>query len=136
MTMRDTTSDQDVAQSLEPAAQTAAADGSGVDLQGFNGAMGIVEAGGTLANADNTFDFVMQESDDNAAFTAVAAINLVGANIQVNDANKGTTQRQGYIGTKRYVRWRLDAAGGTTPNVVAGASFVRGLPGIGPVSGL
>lgn len=136
MTMRDTTSGQDVAQSLEPASQTAAADGAGVDLQGFDGAMCIVEASGTLANADNTFDFILQESDDNAAFTTVAARDLVGSNIQVNDANKGTTQRQGYIGTKRYIRWRLDAVGGTGPSVVAAASVVRGLPGLMPVAGI
>ena len=68
MTMRDTTSAQDVVQSIGVGAQTAAADGTGVDLQGFDGAMCIVEAGDTLANADNTFDLVLQESDDDAVY--------------------------------------------------------------------
>lgn len=136
MTMRDTTSAQDVAQSIGPASLTAATDGTGVDLQGFDGAMCIVEAGDTLANADNTFDFVLQESDDNSAFSAVNARDLVGSNLQVNDGNKGTTQRQGYIGTKRYLRWRLDAVGGTGPSVTACASVVRGLPGLMPVAGI
>lgn len=110
-----------VAQSLTPAARTANADGTGVDLAGYHAASVYVVAG-TITNGTHTP--AVQESDDNVTFAAVAAGDLQGslANIASNDV-----QEIGYIGSKRYIRVAVTVAGATTGGVY-GAFVVRGRP--------
>lgn len=109
----------DVQNSLAPAARTATANGTGVDLANFASA-NVVFSVGTIT--DGTHTPSVQESDDNSTFTAVAAADLIGtlANLASN-----TNQRVGYRGTKRYVRAVSTVAGATTGGVYAGV-VVRG----------
>lgn len=109
----------DVVNSLAPAARTATANGTGVDLANFASA-NVVFSVGTIT--DGTHTPSVQESDDNSTFTAVAAADLIGtlANLASN-----TNQRVGYRGTKRYVRAVSTVAGATTGGVYAGV-VVRG----------
>lgn len=99
--------------SLRPAARTASANGSGVDLANFN-SCAVVIAAGTIT--DGTHTPKLQESDDNSSFSDVAAADLQGtfAAIATN-----TDQEVGYIGLKRYVRAVSTVSGATTGGVYA-----------------
>lgn len=115
----DTKQTQDVITSLAPAARTATANGTGVDLQNFQSAT-VAFVVGTIT--DGTHTPTVQESDDNSTFDAVAAADLIGtlAALATN-----TNQRVGYKGSKRYVRAVSTVAGATTGGVYS-AVVLRG----------
>lgn len=115
----DTKQTQDVITSLAPAARTATANGTGVDLQNFQSAT-VAFVVGTIT--DGTHTPTVQESDDNSTFDAVAAADLIGtlAALATN-----TNQRIGYKGSKRYVRAVSTVAGATTGGVYS-AVVLRG----------
>lgn len=104
----------DIVNSLTPAARTASANGSGVDLSGFHSA-NVAFVVGTIT--DGTHTPSVEESDDNSTFTAVAAANLIGTLAALASS---TNQRVGYKGTKRYVRAVTTVSGATTGGVYAG----------------
>lgn len=100
----------------------ATTDQSGViDRQGFESLTVIfrIGVGGITFDATNKLDAVMQHSDDNVTFTAVAAADVViilpdGADgavasggvvrsLQAAHAAQSTT-KVGYIGNKRYIK--------------------------------
>lgn len=103
----------DVVNSLTPAARTATANGTGVDLSGFHSAE-VAFVVGTIT--DGTHTPSVQESDDNSTFTAVAAADLIGT---LADLASTVNQRVGYRGTKRYLRAVSTVAGATTGGVYA-----------------
>ncbi|MFJ4687061.1 hypothetical protein [Streptomyces sp. NPDC088789] len=108
---------------LAPAARTASATGTGVDLANYDGAVAIVHAG---AWTDGTHTFDVQDSDDNTTFTSVAGDFLSGTEPVVsNSGTAGTVYRIGYHGIRRYVRVAVTVAGATT-GAVYGAHIVRG----------
>lgn len=109
----DTKQIQDAQNSLAPAARNASADGTGIDLANFASATVVFVVG---AITDGTHTPKVQESDDNSAFTDVAAANLIGS-LAVLAAN--TNQRVGYRGAKRYIRAVSTVAGATTGGVYA-----------------
>jgi hypothetical protein len=115
----DNKQNQDVVNSLAPAARTATANGTGIDLANVASAM-IVFIVGTIT--DGTHTPKVQESDDGSTFTDVAAADLIGS-LAVLASN--TNQRVGYRGNKRYVRAVSTVAGATTGGVYA-AVVVRG----------
>lgn len=125
--MKDLKSNIDVVQSLVPAARTASANGTGVDLKGYMGAV-VVFAPGAIT--DGTHTPKLQESDDNATFSDVAADDQLGT-LAALAAN--TVQRVGYRGAKRYVRAVVTVAGATTGGVY-GAAVVRGYPHEAPLA--
>lgn len=108
-----------VAQSLNPAARIATANGTGVDLAGYEGALCVVSVG---TRTDGTHALKLQESDDNTTFTDVAAADLRGS--FPADVTTGTPIRVGYKGTKRYVRAVATVTGATT-GAVYGVDIVR-----------
>ncbi len=67
-----------------------------------------------LANADETYSFVLEESDDNATFTAAGPI--------ISVTQTGTLSVPGFL-SKRYTRLKLDV-GGTTPSITYIAHLV------------
>ena len=115
----DTKQTQDVTTSLAPAARTATANGTGVDLQNFHSAT-IAFVVGTIT--DGTHTPTIQESSDNSTFTDVAAGDLIGtlAALATN-----TNQRVGYKGSLRYIRAVSTVAGATTGGVYS-AVVLRG----------
>lgn len=110
---------QDIKNSLAPAARTASANGSGVDLANFASAT-VAFVVGTIT--DGTHTPSVEESDDNTTFTAVAAADLIGS---LAALASDTNQRVGYRGSKRYVRAVSTVAGATTGGVYAGV-VIRG----------
>lgn len=96
-----------IASSIAPASYAAPANGTGVDLLGFDS--NVIEiTTGTLTSATAK----IQESSDNSTFTDVADANLDG--VTGNPAGfalvASTLLKVGYIGSKRYVRVILTAA--------------------------
>ncbi|PWV66006.1 hypothetical protein [Plasticicumulans acidivorans] len=118
---RDQSQNLSVAASLVPAARTATANGTGIDLQGFRAATVIVSAG-TIT--DGTHTPKVQESDDNSAWTDVDAADLTGLLVAIISAS---VQEVGYRGLKRYLRVVSTVSGATTGGVYS-ASVIRGQP--------
>ncbi|RUW40428.1 MAG: hypothetical protein E5V37_04775 [Mesorhizobium sp.] len=128
--MRDLYSDIAFNVSLAPAARTASANGTGVDMGSAGGATMVVVAG---AWTDGTHTFDLQESDDNSTFTSVPAALLIGSKPVISSApGGGTSYKTGYLGIKRYLRAAVTVAGATT-GAVYDALIVRGLPGTKPI---
>ena len=98
-----------VTQSLKPTAtKVATVDGTSVDMSGFEGAT-IVYNIGTVVGAPIV---LMEESDDDAAFTTVAAgdqsTDMPAALSSVLDDQSYTAA---YLGSKRYIRPSLSDFG-------------------------
>jgi hypothetical protein len=86
-----------------------------LDLAGFEAAM-ILVAIGVLTGVDgsNYVTPILQESDTTADvdFTAVAAADIVGGFTKVDATSEDSLlQRACYVGSKRYIRVKLDYTG-------------------------
>lgn len=129
--MRDQRSDLSIVQSLAPAARTEDADGTGVDLLGFEAATIEFSFG---AWTDGVHTGVVEESDDDSTYTAVASTDLIG-NLPIVDAadEDNTVHTVGYRGGKRYVRAGFTVATATTGAVTA-ANVIRGHARVNPVT--
>lgn len=119
-----------VAASLNPAARTASANGTAVDLQGFNSAMLVVQFG---AYTDGTHTPNLEHSVDGVSYAACDANSLNGTLVAVSSgAGAGTVQKVGYTGGRRYVRAVMTVTGATT-GALSAATIVRGHPAQAPV---
>jgi hypothetical protein len=130
--MRDLKSKIKPVQSLVPINRNAAANGVGVDTLGFNSAAVVFSTGAIGGTASPTFTFEVQESADNATFTAVADVDIRGIEPVVTAANQVSTV--GYIGNKRYIRAILKTVAGTTPTLDCSAAVILGHPTAAPTA--
>lgn len=128
--MKDAVSNIGVVSTLVPTVVTATTKGTAVGLQGFNSAALIINTGAIAG--DGLYDVKMQESDTttDGDFTDVAAGDLLGALPASLAAS--TTYKQGYKGTKRYIRAVITKQSGTS--IAAGAVVLRGHPYDAPVA--
>lgn len=120
--MRDLKNNLDAVLSLSPAARTASANGTGVDLKGYEAALVLVQTG-TITDGTHTIE--VQESDDNSTFTAVADADLQGTEPAIGATDDDKVFEIGYLGAKRYIRVAVTVASATTGGVYA-ASVARG----------
>jgi len=122
-----------------PAVVTSDANGTGVDLQGFESAMVVVNTGaeGDTLSGSVKFDFILEDSDDDSTYTAVTSSTSVtegsvdSSGIFLTlDANGETPQisQIGYIGGKRYIRCKIDATGTHSNGTPIGVVVVKGNP--------
>lgn len=118
---RDIHNDMAISTSLAPAARTASANGTGIDLAGYR-AIGVCVVVGTIT--DGTHTPKLQESDDNSSFSDVAAADQSGTFAALASS---TNQEVSYLGTKRYLRAVSTVSGATTGGVYA-AVVLRGNP--------
>ena len=128
--MRDLSNNIGVSQTLAPVDYAATTKGTAVDLLGFNSAALVINTGAITSSG--LYAVKMQESDTttDGDFTDVAAADLVGS---LPDSLAATsTYKQGYIGTRRYVRAVITKTSGTS--IVAGATVVLGHPASAPVA--
>jgi len=89
-------------------AQVATADRAGFEAVEFLIALG------TLADADATLTVLVEDSDDNSAWAAVADDFLLGVeNMGLDFADDLATGKIGYVGDKRYVRVTVTPANNT-----------------------
>jgi hypothetical protein len=130
--MRDLKSNIKPVQSLIPATRTAAANGAGVDLAGYNAASVVFSNGAIGGTASPTFTFEVQESDDNTTFTAAADKDLRGVEPVITAAN--LVSQVSYIGYKRYIRAILKTVAGTTPTLDCAAHVILGKPASAPTA--
>lgn len=88
---------------------------------------------GTVADADVTFTALVEDSDDNSTYSAVADDFLLGTEaglgLQYDDDNK--TGKIGYAGVKRYVRVTLTPAN-NTGNADIAILGLGGVPRVAP----
>ena len=131
--MKDLKNNVSVVQSLLPASRTAAVNGAGVDLQGFNSACVVVDAAASGGTSPD-FTFEVQESDDNSTFTAVADADLQGSEPQITGANDNAVYRVGYVGYKRYIRSVIKTVTGTSPTLLCSSSIILGDASQAPVA--
>lgn len=132
--MKDLKSQLAAGHSLGPSARTASANGSQVDLQGFEGALVCIYHG---AWTDGVHTYSIQESNtSDSGFTAVAAADLQGTAPAVSSADSdNTVTRIGYLGSKRYLRVIVTIGGSPlVTGAVSAALIVRGEKRHGPVA--
>lgn len=110
--------------SLRASAAAAAANGSGVDLRGFDAALAVLDVV-ALGGTSPTATFKLQESDDDSTYTDVATADMTGG-AQPSAFSAAGVAIRSYIGGKRYLRWRLDALTGTSPTATASGTIARG----------
>lgn len=116
-----------VGASLVPDQYTAAANGTGVDLLGYESAA-VEILTGAFGGTTPTATAKVQESSDDSTYTDVADSDLIGAtgNTSGFALAASSVKTVSYIGSKRYVRFIISAVGGTSPVIRASASVVRG----------
>lgn len=115
---------------LAPATRTASANGTSVDLAGFEAAE-VVVATGTITDGTHTIE--LQDSDDGATFAAVADAFLLGSEPAIGAADDNKTFRVGYVGGKRYLRASVTVSGATSGGTY-GAVVIAGYPRHAPVA--
>ncbi|MFY1669499.1 hypothetical protein ACN27G_06025 [Plantactinospora sp. WMMB334] len=116
---------------LSPAARTAAANGTTVDLAGYTGATAVVTSG-TITDG-TTYTFELQESDNASDWTAVADADLIGTEPAFAAADDNVVKRVGYRGRARYLRLSLaTATGSPSTGGVFAAVILRSGARVGP----
>lgn len=130
--------------SLGSALRDGDANGTGVDLAGYNSAL-VIATVGIHASLDGS-NFVaieLEESDDNSTFTDVAAANMLcespaaastgGQFLLVDSTTEDDVIAQcAYMGTKRYVRAVVNVTGTLTNGIGTSVLVVRGHPASPP----
>lgn len=127
--------------SLAAAVRTAAANGTGVDLQGYESATVLVDVGaeGDTLSSSVYFEVSLEESDDNSTFTDVAQAGIVDGTIAAGGIflkldgtaggdpdTAGGIFRVGYVGGKRYIRVVLAKTGSHSNGTPIGAMVIKG----------
>ncbi len=136
--MRDITNNLDVKKAFAPGA--AVTDGTAqvstvCDLKGYGACM-LAFITGTLSDADATWTVLIEDSDDNSTFAAVADEYLNGtevlAGFQFDD--DAECRKIGYTGIKRYVRATIDDGTANTGNLFVAGVWVLGMASRAPTA--
>jgi hypothetical protein len=137
--MRDLEARLNAVASLTAANRTADANGTGVDLQGYDGALivAVIGAEGDTLSGSVKIEIEVEESDDDSTYTDVANADLLG---NVTGTNTGTVcviddnteapavHKVAYVGNKRYIRAVDNRTGTHTVGTPTAAVVVRGYP--------
>lgn len=128
--MRDLANNIGPVQVVAPAVLSATDTSAAIDLLGFESAAIVINTGAIVTAGD--FTAKLQESDTTTSgdFADVAAAHLVGTLPATLEA--ASVYKQGYIGTKRYLRTVITKNSGTS--IAAGAVLVKGHPHEAPVA--
>ena len=126
--MRDIANNLDLKRAISP--QAARTDNTAIvsqvaDLKGYDGCMLAINIGANT-DANATFAVLIEDSDDNSTYGAVADEYLNGtealAGFQFDDDNE--MRKIGYNGIKRYVRATITPSGNDSGNIFVTASWV------------
>lgn len=107
-----------VSASLAPAARTASANGTGVDVRGATDIL-VILTNGTTSGTTPTLDVKIQDSADNSSFSDVTGLTFA----QVTAAADPATLQVDPRGVRRYIR-AVATIAGTTPSFT-GAVLVQ-----------
>jgi hypothetical protein len=139
--MRDLSNNINPAVSIINAVKTAAGNGTGVDLQGYESATILVDVGaeGDTLSSSVYFEISLEHSDDDSTYTDCAQADIIDGTISSggiwlkldgtangNPDSAGGIFRVGYVGGKRYVRVVLAKTGTHSNGTPIGAMVVRG----------
>lgn len=126
--MRDITNGLDLKRAVSP--QAARTDNTAIvstvaDLKGYDGAMLAINIGANT-DANATFAVLIEDSDNNSDYSAVADEYLNGtealAGFQYDDDNE--LRKVGYTGIKRYLRATITPTGNDSGNIFVAAEWV------------
>ena len=120
---QDLYSDVSVAATVEAQQVTNALTGATVDLQGYESAVVIINAG---TQSGTSFTPKVEESDESTQnFSDVAAADLKGGLFAaITTANDEATYVRGYMGDKQFIRVSFGAA--TSGDILFSSDVVRG----------
>ena len=143
--MKDLSNNIATAVSIKNAVKTAAENGTGVDLQGYEGATVIVDVGaeGDTLSSSVHFEVSLEHSDDNSTFTDVTQSDITNGTIAAdgiwlkidgtgtagtsgNPDSTGTVTQVGYVGGKRYIRGVIAKTGTHSNGTPIGLMVVKG----------
>lgn len=107
--------------------------GNLIDLQGYSGALVVVQSGGIT---DGTFTFELQHGNasDGSDLAAVPDEDLLGSEPVFAAADDNVVKQFGYVGTKRYIKLVATVSGSPTTGGTLGAVVIKGFPRHAPVS--
>jgi len=127
--MRDMKHNISAVQVFAPAAVTSTANGTTVDLAGFNACTFVFDIG---VGTDGGFAFSIEESDNDSDWTTVDAGDLIGTAPDItaaaSPAEDETIATVGYVGSKRYVRAAVTVTGSPSTGMVFGVQAIKGHP--------
>lgn len=130
-----------VALSYKPTVTTAAANGTGVDLQGYKSAtlVAFIGAEGDTLSSSVYFEISLEHSDDNSTFTDVTQSDITNGTIASGGIwlkldgttggdpdTTGLVTQVGYIGGKRYIRGVIAKTGTHSTGTPIGLMVVKG----------
>ena len=139
--MKDLSNNIRPAVSLAVAVRTAAANGTGVDLQGYESATALVDVGaeGDTLSSSVFFEVSLEHSDDDSTYTDVAQADIIDGTIASGGIflkldgtaggdpdSAGGIFRVGYVGGKRYLRAVLAKTGTHSNGTPLGVMIVKG----------
>jgi len=130
--MRDMMNNMHVAPAFRPKA--AVTDGTAqvsvtCDTKGFGSCM-LALVVGTLTDADAVWSVLIEDSDDDSTYAAVADEYLNGTEVLAGFAfgDDGECRKIGYTGIKRYVRATIDDTTANTGDLYVAGVWVLGEP--------
>lgn len=150
--MRDFHSNNKAVKTLATAVYTSDQNGAGVDRQGFESVEHLIQVGvsGDTLSGSKKIDFIIEESDDDATYTAVTSASDVlvdsaiaavsapdgsGIFLTIDDAAEDDVlARIGYVGGKRYSRVVADFTGTHSNGIPLAMLAVLGHAEQAPVS--
>ena len=147
--MQDLTHNIVVSNSIINAVKTAAANGTGVDLKGFEEATAIVDVGaeGDTLSSSVYFEVSLEHSDDDSTYTDCVQADVINGTIAAGgiwlkldgttggdpDTTGGDWQI-GYVGGKRYLRLVLAKNGTHSNGTPISGVIVKSRPRVAPKS--
>ena len=147
--MQDLTNNIVVSNSIINAVKTAAANGSGVDLKGFEEATAIVDVGaeGDTLSGSVYFELSLEHSDDDSTYTDCVQADVINGTIAAGgiwlkldgttggdpDTTGGNWQI-GYVGGKRYLRLVLAKTGTHSTGTPIAGVIVKSRPRNAPTT--
>lgn len=143
--MQDLSNNINPAVSIINAVKTAAGNGTGVDLQGYEQATVLVDVGaeGDTLSSSVYFEVSLEHSDDDSTYTDCVQADIVNGTIAAggiwlkidgtgtagtsgNPDSTGTVTQVGYIGGKRYIRGVIAKTGTHSNGTPIGLLVVKG----------
>lgn len=147
--MQDLSNNIELGNSIINGVKTAAANGTGIDLQGFEEATAVVSVGaeGDTLSGSVYFEVSLEHSDDDSTYTDCVQADIVNGTIASGgiwlkldgttggDPDSAGGQWQvGYVGGKRYVRLVLAKTGTHSTGTPISGLIVKSRPRHGAVS--
>ena len=147
--MQDLSHNIELGNSIINGVKTAAANGTGIDLQGFEEATAVVSVGaeGDTLSGSVYFEVSLEHSDDDSTYTDCVQADIVNGTIASGgiwlkldgttggDPDSAGGQWQvGYVGGKRYVRLVLAKTGTHSTGTPISGLIVKSRPRHGAVS--